>query len=129
MSSYKGQNLFGSGPHYFVARGLTMRHDEQTSPGADGAVITTLGWDARRIDQRGMLLADDMAGLQAQIQRIESAMDGVPGVLVDELGQSHKQMVLLQFHPAPASEKVRRVGVRLSVNYTAWYLQDRKSVV
>ncbi len=98
-----------------------MRHDEQSSPGADGAAITTLGREARRIDQRGMLLADDMAGLQAQIQRIEGAMDGVPGVLVDELGQSYTQMVLLQFQPAP--KKVQRVGVRLSVNYTAQYLQ------
>ena len=120
MSSYKGQNLFGSGAHHFVVRGMTVRHDEHTSPGADGAAITTLGRDPRKIEQRGMLLADDAAGLEAQLRRIGDAMDApTAGTLIDELGRSHGRMVLVEFKQS----RVTRIGARLGMNYVAQYVQ------
>lgn len=119
MSSYKGQNLFGSGAHHFVVRGVTMRHDEHTSPGADGAAITTLGREPRKIEQRGMLLADDAAGLEAQLRRIADATGGVPGSLIDELGRNHERMVLVEFKQS----RVTRIGARLGMNYVAQYVQ------
>ncbi|MHB1156095.1 MAG: hypothetical protein ACYC26_04570 [Phycisphaerales bacterium] len=119
MSSYKGQNLFGSGAHHFVVQGVTVRHDEHVSPGADGAAITMLGRDPRKIEQRGMLLADDVAGLEAQLRRFADATGGVPGTLVDELGRSHERMVLVEFKQS----RVTRIGARLGINYVAQYVQ------
>lgn len=119
MSSYKGQNLFGSGAHHFVVRGMTVRHDEHTSPGADGVAITTLGRAPRKIEQRGMLLADDAAGLEAQLRRIADATGGVPGSLIDELGRNHERMVLVEFKQS----RVTRIGARLGMNYVAQYVQ------
>ena len=119
MSSYKAMNLFASGPHRFVVHGRSQRHVVHEAPDADGAAITTLGLAGRRIDQFGSLAADDLAGLQAQLDAIEAAMDGEAGDLVDDLGRTHGNVLLLQFAPG----EIGRLGPRLVVDYTARYAQ------
>jgi hypothetical protein len=119
MSSYANLDLFGSGPHTFHVHGLTQRHVEHTQPGVDGSMITTLGTSARSIDQTGTLVADDLAGLQSQIDAIEAAMNGQGSEVVDHLGRSWARMVLLVFEPG----EIRRVGPRLAVDYTLRYAQ------
>jgi len=122
MSSYKSQDLFGSGPHRFVAQGRSLRLAEHEAAGADGAAIASLGRTARRIEQTGTLLADDLAGLQNQIDAIESAMDGQVGELVGDAGRAWRDVMLIAFSPG----EMHRIGPRLAVDYRANYVQVRK---
>jgi len=121
MSTYKGQDLFSSGPHAFRVRGLSQRHQLVEQPTIDGARVVPLGRTARIIDQFGALYGDSVAQLQSVLDAIESASDGTPGLLVDDLGRPWPDMVLVEFNPA----RIRRAGVRLGVNYTLRYIQTR----
>ena len=119
MSSFGGENLFGSGPHRVVVGGVSQRHEVHETPGADGVRITALGRTGRTIEQSGTLVADDAAALREQTGAIEAAMDGRAAELVDEMGRAWPNAVMLAFRPGP----VRRVGPRVAVDYTVRYAQ------
>jgi hypothetical protein len=119
MSSFKGLDLFGSGPHAFRVHGVGLREATEALPGADGVRVTALGVGPRRIDQAGRLFADRVDELQAQLDRIEAAMDGEAGELVDDLGRRFDHVLMLAFDPGP----VRRAAARLSASYQVRYLQ------
>ncbi len=119
MSSFKQQDLFGSGPHRFAVGGLAERHELAEHPNADGATVTPLGRGARRIEQTGTLIADDPAALQAQFEAIEQAMDGASGELIDDVGRTHSGLLMISFDPDP----MRRVGPRWAADYQVKYLQ------
>ena len=121
MSLYRGMDLFGSGPHSFVVRGREQRVAGHVGPGVDGERVTGLGRTGRRIDQRGTLWADDVSAMESLRDRIESVMDGETGQLVDDLERVHEGVVMLGFE----AEAVRRVGVRLAMDYAVRYLQVR----
>lgn len=65
MSSYDGADLFSSGPHRFAALGATLRLQEATAPGVDGARLTIMGASAKRIRQTGRLVAADATAVLA----------------------------------------------------------------
>ncbi|MBI1373911.1 MAG: hypothetical protein GC159_14405 [Phycisphaera sp.] len=119
MSSFNGQDLFGSGPHRFVVHGVSMRHATHESPGTDGVRLTAMGHTARRVDQYGTLTADDVATMQQRLDAIEAAIDGEPAELVDDLARVWSNIVMLEFHP----KAIRRVGVRLAADYVIHYVQ------
>lgn len=121
MSSYKDTELFASGPHRFVVGGLAQRTVERSLPGADGIRLSAMGRTGRTITQTGTLVADHVAGLDAQIAAIEAALDGEPGELVDDLSRRWSDVVMLEFAP----EGVTRVGARLAIDYTIRYSQVR----
>ncbi len=121
MSSFKGKNLFGSGPHRFTVHGRSLRHAARPSPGGDGVQVTAQGRDARRVDQTGTLRADDVARMQAQLDAIEAELDGVAGELVDDRGRVYADVLMLQFAPGA----IRGVGRRLALDYTIAYLQGQ----
>lgn len=121
MSRFKDADLFGSGPHRITVAGLTHRRLQHHPPDGRGSRVTTAGHEPRKIHQAGTLLADDLASLQAQLDAIEAAMDGTPGVLIDTLGRAHEQTLMLGFEPGP----VRRAGARLALDYTIAYLRSR----
>lgn len=118
MSRYKGQNLFGSGEHGFVVHGAVERLAEHVGPGVDGVGLTGLGRDGRRIDQSGILLGDDIAAMSRQLDAIEAELGAGGGDLVDDLGRTWSGAMLVSFEPGA----IERVGVRLSVKYTARYV-------
>lgn len=119
MSSYRGKDLFGSGPHRFAIGGVAQRTAEHVSPGVDGARRTPLGKSARPIEQTGTLLADDVASLDAQRHAIEVELDGRTGDLVDDLGRAHGGVVMLALDTDP----IRRVGPRYALDYRVRYEQ------
>jgi len=90
-----------------------------TQPGADGVRLTTSGRTGRRIDQTGTLLADTAEQMQQQLDAIEAAMDGQPAELIDDLYRVFSGVVMLAFDPQP----IRRVGLRLAVDYLIEYQQ------
>lgn len=121
MSSYKGNNLFASGPHRFEIGGVAQRTVERALPGADGVRLSAMGRTGRSITQMGTLIADDIAGLDALTAAIESSLDGESGELIDDLSRRWTDVVMLAFEP----EHTRRIGVRLAVDYTIRYSQVR----
>lgn len=121
MSSFGGDNLFDSGPHRFHVGGLALRHALQPpdATAASGVRVTPSGRTGRLIRQRGDLIADDAVTLDALRVAIESRLDGVPRVLVDDLGREWNNTILLALDPSP----VQRLGTRLRLPYRAEYLQ------
>ena len=119
MSRFNGQELFQSGPHRFHVHGLSQRHVTHEQPGADGVRVTVMGRTGRSIDQTGTLLADNIEQLQQQIDTIEAAMDGQPAELIDDMSRVWSNTLMLAFKPQP----IRRVGLRLAVDYIINYLQ------
>ena len=116
--TYRGLDLFGSGPCRVVVHGRSQRHAAHERPGFDGATITTLGRTARRIEQTGALVGDTIGQLQSQLDAIEAAMDGEPGELVDPYGRTHAEALMIRFEPG----EIARHGPRLTVDYTIDYL-------
>lgn len=121
MSSFGGENLFDSGPHRFHVGGLALRHALQPpdATAASGVRVSPSGRTGRFIRQRGDLLADDASTLDALRIAIESKLDGVPHLLIDDLGREWNNTILLAFDPSPA----QRLGTRLRLPYRAEYLQ------
>ena len=119
MSRYANQSLFDTGPHAFHVHGLSQRHVTHEQPGTDGVRLTAMGRTGRTIEQTGSLLADDLAGMQQQLDAIEAAMTGDAGELIDDLDRTWADVVMLEFKPEP----IRRVGVRLAVDYRVKYSQ------
>lgn len=119
MSSLNGSNLFGSGPHTFTVGGRALRHATHDQPGADGQQVTTLGRTARQFEQTGTLTADDLDALTQQLDAIEEALGEPPAVLTDDFGRQWDDVILTTFRP----QRVRRVGLRLAVDYRAFYEQ------
>lgn len=121
MSSFGGENLFDSGPHRFHAGGLALRHAMQPPDvtAASGVRVTPAGRTGRLIRQRGDLIADDPASLDALRSAIETRLDGVPRLLIDDLGREWNNAILLAFDPSPP----QRLGTRLRLPYRAEYLQ------
>lgn len=121
MPSFKAQSLFATGPARFHIHGLALRPTFVDTAGMDGTKITSLGRTARKIDQFGSLTADDVAGLQQQLDAIEGAMDGKGWDLIDDLGRTWPRMVMMEFRPST----VRRTGTRYTVYYALYYTQTQ----
>ena len=121
MSSFDGEDLFGSGPHGFEVGGLSLRHVLKEVPGGQGVQLSGLGRQGRSIIQRGALVADDVTAMQVLIDAVEVKLDGLAHVLVDDLGRSWGDTVMLSFDPKP----MVRVGGRVRVSYSIQYMQVR----
>lgn len=120
MSRFNDQPLFDSGPHHFLVHGLSQRHEIHPRPGGDGAALTALGTTPRHIEQRGTLLADDVAAMEQQRQAIEALLDGQTYTLIDNAGRSFQTVMMIAFKPGP----VRRIGLRLAMDYRIDYVQN-----
>jgi hypothetical protein len=121
MSSFASKNLFASADHGFHVHGASQRLAEHDQPGVNGTRLTGLGRSARRIEQTGLLIADDLASLQQQLDAIEAMVDGAAYTLVDHLGRSYPNVMMVRFEPGP----IERLGSRLAVGYHIDYQQVR----
>lgn len=119
MSSYAGEDLFGSGPHRFHVGGLELRHVLHETPGGRGVGLSSQGLQGRAVGQSGELVADDPGQMQQLINAIEAKVDGRGHTLVDEHGRSWGGVVMVKFRPGP----LVRVGGRVRVSYRVDYFQ------
>jgi len=119
MSSYRGQNLFGSGAHQFHVGGLTLKHMLHEVPGGRGVRISAQGYTGRGITQTGDLLADTPEQLRGLMDAVEACLDGRVGELRDEIGRLWANVVMLSWEPAP----MRAAGSRWAVAYRVQWLQ------
>jgi len=119
MTTFDNESLFNSGPTRFNVGKVMIRHTTQHPPGSLGVRLDSQGREARQIIQTGTLIADTSNELQKLVDAIEAKADGLPHVLVDNLGRVWNSAVMLSFDPEP----YRPVGVRWKVDYRVEYLQ------
>ncbi len=119
MPRFNNQNLFATGPALLHVGGRSLRHVIHQSPHRDGVALTAQGQSGRSITQRGDLMGDDPASVDAQRQSIEAALDGQAHDLDDDIGRRWTNVVMLSFEPGP----VRRAGTRWAMSYRVTYLQ------
>jgi len=97
MSSYAGENLFGSGPCAFRFGPWLRSMQMRAFAGPDGEAFLDLGLRSRSIVQTGRLQADAFQALQTQLDAVAARCDGTTHTLVDNHDQSHDHVLLARF--------------------------------
>ncbi len=119
MSTFKGDDLFGSGPHRFTVGREGRRIVTYAAVAGDPSVpgSFTSGDLELRITVTGRLIADDDAELWTLRDAITAAAasTNTPGVLADGRGRSWPNMTLVSFEPAGPTDRARRT----TLPYTA----------
>ena len=119
MSSFKGSNLFGSGPHRFTVGREGRRIVAYATVAGDPLVPGTLtaGDLGLRVTVRGRLVASSDSALWSLRDAItaQAASDSDAGTLSDGRGRSWPDMKLIAFEPAGPVDRGRVV----SLAYTA----------
>lgn len=122
-SSFKGNDLFGSGAHRFAVgrRGRRLVALSTLSGVVTDAGSLEFGDLELRVEVRGRLIAADDAALWVLRDAITAEGDSLvgSGVLIDHHGRSWSTMKLLSFEEDGMSDRGREV----SVGYTALFGQ------
>ncbi len=119
MSSFKGRNIFGSGPHRFAVG----KQGQQTLPALYFQVIapatTPIGLVELEVVVKGRLVASSDAGLWTLRDAVVAELENVPspGTLVAADGRSWSEMTFIGY---VEEDRVDRGRVR-SVGYTATF--------
>jgi len=119
MTTFDNESLFSSGPTRFKIGKIMLRHAVQHPPGAMGVRLESQGREARKISQSGTLIGDTAERLEQQVDAIEAKVDGLAHELIDNLGRTWVNTVMLSLDV----ESYIRVGVRQKANYHVEYLQ------
>lgn len=107
MSSYDGQDLFGSGPHACSVAHRPGRVQVVDAPGVGGARLVHLGRGVKTLELAGRLTAADRTELLSRCSAIEAVMDGRAATLIESDGTPHDHMVLTTFEPADRIDRGR----------------------
>jgi hypothetical protein len=123
MSSFKGNDLFGSGPHRFQVGRQGRRVISYAAAAGDPTVPGSFvsGDHELRITVRGRLVANSDAALWTLRDAIsaEAASTATAGTLADGRGRSWTDVKLLTFTPDAPTDR----GRTHSVAYTAEFGQ------
>lgn len=119
MVTFDNQPLFDPGTSRFQVGPIRLRHAVQHMPGSLGSRIDAQGTEARRIIQAGVLIANDPLALQARVDAVRQKLDGRAHTLMDNLGRSWPDTVMIRID----AEEFVRVGARWKVGYRIEYLQ------
>lgn len=119
MSSFKGRNIFGSGPHRFAQ----LKQGQGTLPALYFKVIspatTPIGKVELDVVVKGRLVAASDAALWALRDAVTAELEDppTPGTLVSNDGRSWEQMTFLSYVEADRTDRGR---IR-SIGYTATF--------
>lgn len=117
MSSYAGQDLFGSGPHAFRFGPWQRSVQRRGFAGVSGELVLDLGVRSRQIFQTGRLEADSAGGLNSLLEVINAQGNGAEHALVDNHGQSHPHVILERFETTSPLRRGRRFHCDYKVDY------------
>ena len=117
MSSYAGQDLFGSGPHAFRFGPWQRSVQRRGFAGVNGELVLDLGLRSRQIFQTGRLETDSAGGLNSLLEAINAQGDGAEHALVDNHGQSHPHVILERFEITSPLRRGRRFHCDYKVDY------------
>jgi len=119
VSSFDGQDLFGSGPHSIRPDGWERQLQRRGFAGVDGELVLDLGLRSRAIQQTGRLQGASAAAVAALVAAIEAYQDGQVHELTDDHGRTYSSAILEQFQ---ATTPIRR-GRGYWCDYAAVYRQ------
>ncbi len=117
MSSYAGQDLFGSGPHRFQFGAWQRRLQPRGFAGINGEQVLDLGIRSRRIFQAGRLQADTPQNLKGLLDAINSRSDASEHTLVDNHGLSFSRVILERFETTTPMQQGRGLYCDYEVEY------------
>lgn len=119
MSSFRGEDLFSSGPHHFIVRRVgTFVRAGFVFPN-DSSVPVAYGKAAIEIEQVGRLVAGTSAALWALFDAIRlHAESGVSGALVTETSKTFEGVALYEFSMTGPIERGRDWSMPYIARYT-----------
>ena len=117
--TFGNKALFDSGPARVHIGGRSLRHATEPTLTAQQSHVFSQGTAPRTITQTGALIADTADDVQTLAEAIEQKLDGTPRSLVDHLGRTWADTVMVKFEPAPATQ----LGTRWKIDYRIEYLQ------
>ncbi len=123
MSSFDGEDIFGSGPHRFhlgtLGAQLAGAAELSGDPGKPGE--EAVGLLDGQVIVRGRLVAETDEGLADRLDAIRAKLSHPPvvGALVDGHGATYTDMSFVSFTP---TDRVDR-GVRVSMGYAARFVK------
>ena len=122
-SSFKGLDLFGSGPHRFAVKKQGQLVVPELSIGGAISGSAYLGPLEPAVIVTGRLVAADEAGLWTLRDAVAAELldPPDPGMLVDLHGRAWNDMSLVTFEPGDRTDRGRVV----SLSYTAVFLDFR----
>ena len=95
MSTFDGQDIFGSGTHKIIVDGELVSKKRSAFTGIDGVDSQVMGGRGRPVRITGILRAATVAALYALITAIEVEIkDTGPATLVDNFSVSHTDVEL-----------------------------------
>ncbi|MFZ4574103.1 MAG: hypothetical protein ACOYN0_06875 [Phycisphaerales bacterium] len=117
MSSYKGQNLFGSGPHRVRVGPLGEVAVANYILGRSGSGSTPIGPIELDVAVEGRLVAATLAELRELVDAIESQIVSPPepGELRDNHGRTFEDMSLITFEPTGPTDRGRSCSLAYTV--------------
>lgn len=119
-SSYKGLNLFGSGPHRFVVRRQGQVLIGPWSKADPSSGSSYYGPIELEVVVSGRLVAASDAALWALRDAVTAQLvdPPAPGTLIDHTGRSYADMSFVRFEAGPVTDR----GRVWSVAYVARFL-------
>lgn len=121
MIKFNAQSLFNSGPAVLHVHALEPRQHAHTAAHGESTSLHSLGYEPRKIEQHGTLLADSPPELRALIQAIENLSDGLAHTLTDDSQNFATEAVLSNTEILPTMA----VGTRFKADYTLTYLEPK----
>lgn len=125
MSSFNGENLFGSGPHVIYIDGIKADKHLFSFPNVHGSFDVGHGFRWRSGKIVGWLEGENIAELQSLISKIERYyVNRTAATLVDNWGRSFNDVVIDEFRTK--DEIKREIGTgRLMNDYEVIFKQLR----
>lgn len=119
MSTFKGQNIFGSGPHRFALGRQGAFVVPQSAFGSPGADSISLGMTELDIVVTGRLIAASEAALRTLRDAVVAmlAHPPAPGTLVDNAGRSWPDMSFIHFEEAGPLDRGRAWSVAYEARF------------
>lgn len=114
MSSFNGEDLFGSGPCTFASGPRGKQWARAVDLGSSDPGITVLGDHTRTVEVRGRLTAATTADLAALTDAIEDQA-GNKGDLIDDAGRTWSGLTLVEvvYDGPPEAGRVWSIGYRV----------------
>ncbi len=119
MSSFKGIDLFGSGPHRFIEGSAGQQMIARIALGTPVSGSVSLGDQEQVVTVRGRLIADEDALLWDQIDDIKTQLAAwnTPGTLEDHHGHTWNPINFVRFEPAEVVDRGRRVSLEYEATF------------
>lgn len=119
MSSFKGRNLFGSGPHRVRLGPLGESVVANYIIGLPGSGSTPQGPIELDITVEGRLVAGSGSALAALVATVESELISPPepGTFIDNAGRVFEQMSFIRFERTGPTDRARSFSIPFTATF------------